>query len=143
MSTQVCAFNCGPFQVALTVRSGNKPYKFYAAGYSSSPQWIPQASDSMISWGGRNPAAGQLGFGSNPCALNDGFNLKAFNLVIPDSFRPTSSLQIYLFYGPSSSESDFVAVSYVLLSDGTLIGGSAAGFASEGAAEQPAVARQD
>jgi hypothetical protein len=124
MATSVYAFNCSPLQVALTVRSGFTPYTFNGASPTSSTPWIPQTPNTAIPWGGTNPGANQLGFGNNPCVLNDGQHTTSFNLNIPLGVLPTTSLEIYLFYAPPSSSSGNGAVSYVLLNDGLPIGGS-------------------
>lgn len=131
MATQIFAFNCSPLQVALTVRSGLTPYTFDAAGASSTPAWTPQGPNKSIPWGGTNPNSGQLGFGTNPCALNDGQTLTTFNIVIPTGILPTTSLQVYLFYEPPSSPSGNGTVGYVILNDGLPIGGNITAFATE------------
>jgi hypothetical protein len=138
MATQIYAFNCSPLAIALTVRSGLTPYSFAAASSSSTPAWTPQAPGTPIGWGATNPTSGQLGFGSNPCALNDGQTLTTFTIQIPTGVLPTTSLQVYLFYEPPATPSGNGTVGYVILNDGLPIGGNISAFASGRAAEHAA-----
>jgi hypothetical protein len=124
MATQIYAFNSSPLPVALTVRSSSTPYTFAAASATSSPAWSPTGPNTAIPWGATSPASGQLGFGNNPCALNDGQTLTTFNINIPTNVQPTTSLQIYLFYEPPSSPNGNGSVGYVVLNDGLPIGGN-------------------
>ena len=124
MATSVYAFNCSPLQIALTVRSGFTPYTFNGAAPTTTPPWIPQTPNTQIPWGGTNPGSNQLGFGTNPCVLNDGQHTTSFNINVPTGVLPTTSLEIYLFYSPPATPSGNGAVSYVILNDGLPIGGS-------------------
>jgi hypothetical protein len=140
MATQIYVFNCSPLAIALTVRSGLTPYTFAAASGGSTPAWTPPGPNKAIAWGATSPGSGQLGFGTNPCALNDGQTLTTFNIVIPTGILPTTSLQIYLFYEPPSSPSGNGTVGYVVLNDGFPIGGNIAAFSAERAMEHAAAA---
>lgn len=128
MATQIHAFNCHPSPVVLLVRSQEAAYQFSSGGPGNTPAWAPGTPDTAIAWGGANPYEGQLGFGTNPCTLDDGHSFTEFNIVIPTGVLPTDSLELYLFHAPAASSGGNGTVGYVLLKDGLPFGADTSGF---------------
>lgn len=121
--TSIYLFNASPQSISLTIRTGTPPIRI--TGTSRTTFWFPISPTTQPTWGGSNPTAGQIGYGSNSCILNDGITSTPFTILVPNSVGPTDSLEIYLYYWPPPEKSGQQGlVSWLLLQNGLPIGGS-------------------
>lgn len=118
--SNVYVFNAGPTALYLNVNNGPDRTKVAASDVTSWAPGTPAADKLPEFTGGASVVPGKFNVGDNSVDLTlvTGGGTANTSIQIPSSVNPRNDLQLYVFWESTAS------VSWMLLSDGTPLGGS-------------------